>query len=173
MRSTIGFGIRITPPNSRIHEQLEQIADKYEYKLLSGIDKAEADVREGVRNLIESYDLEDVYVIKAPRSAPYNFSEEIQEELNDQYFHGKEINFFKFIQEITALLQENHNANLIFFFAYDWGLSTRVRILEGTIDDLIMTLDNPVDWQLPLYDLKTKVTYAESTFPLIYVLKKH
>ncbi len=169
MSTTIGLGYAARC-NVEFFSAVQNLAEKFEYGLLKGIDCAEQDVKEGIAVAQKNQNWENVLFLQSPRNYDVALAFEIHEELVAFETKGRRPRFYDFLIELAALCF-GQCEKLNIFFAAEWYENDRVRFSYGSVDDLISLLSMPGNWGIRYMIPPTGELQDSDEIPLLFDLK--
>jgi|SRR5690554_2467382 len=169
MSTTIGLGYSSSCNADLVHD-VQVLADKFGYGLLSGIGYAESDVRDGLEAAKENEGWEHLLFLQSPRNDEVGLAFGIHEELTAFETKGQRPKFFDFLVELSELCS-GRCKKLGIFFAGEWYKKDRVRFSCGTVDDLISLLSMPGHWGIRYLIPETGNLQDSDETPLLFDLK--
>ena len=144
MSTTIGFGVTAAE-DRRVFDDLKILAKRFGYGLLSGIEFAESDVREGLQVMKKNEHWSDLFFLQSPIDSDIALAFGIHEELIALETNRTEPSFFEFLTE-SAVLLSSRCSKVGVFFAGEWYENDKVKYSYGTIAQLIVILSLPGSW---------------------------
>ncbi len=147
--------------------KLREIAHRYGYSLIYGLNSAETDVLKGIQQATETLNWKTHLFIKAPMQCKGTLAFGIQEELCCLETEGKVPSFFGFLGQLNCELKPL-NVACWFIFAGEWYEDESVQFLEGTFDELVNYLKRPGNWYQRLFVVSTGHFQDSDELPLIF-----
>lgn len=169
MSTTIGVGY-CCKPGEEISLDLAQLAERFGYGALLGIQHAEDEVKEGLSAAKKCEKWRDVVLFRAPRASKGALASGIQDEFLSLEVNGRRPVFFDFLNEISTSCAGRCDKFGI-FFAGEWGGNDRIRYSYGSPVDLIALLSMPGNWGGRYLIPKTGRLQDFDDVPLIFDLK--
>ena len=166
MSTTVCLAFSTSLPQA-IVDNLNAIAGRYRYELVVGIDAAEKDVQEGLRQISDRLGWNCHVFLRAPVGSLGVLAFGIQEELYAYETTGTPPPFFGFLKDVDECLMGMNNAYWI-VFAGEWGLNERIRLEEGSAAKLIERLSGPANWGERLYVVRAGCFQDSDEVPLVF-----
>lgn len=166
MSTAVGIGLQKTGEGEFLKE-LEIIADQFGYGVETDIDNAENDMRSGLSEIFAALSWNSLVLLKTPKSNSAALAFEIQEDLRAWECGSSRPKFYDFLLSVSLLLK-NHCNEFCVFFSGEWYEGDRVRMEQGYIEDLLVFLKRPANWNEKLYVPKSKRYQYSDEVPLIF-----
>jgi len=167
MSTSIAIGIASKDPEAA-YQRIESAAAEHGYAIERGVESAEADCRMGLNDIVSGFDLTAIAILKAPSTHAAPLAPGIQEELLKWELEGRHVGFFEFLRAVGRSLRGLGSA-LVVSFAAEWGAGDRVRLSEGSIEELVEKLKRPGNWYMRLYLPQSGRWQDSDEVPLVYV----
>ena len=166
MSVTVGIGFQKIGEDEFLKE-LRIIADQFGYGVELDINKAENDMRSGLSEVFTALNWNSLILLKTPKSNPAALAFDIQEDLRAWECESSRPKFYDFLLSVYLLLK-NHCKEFYVFFSGEWHKGDRVRMEQGYIEDLLVFLKRPANWNEKLYVPQAKHYQYSDEIPLIY-----
>lgn len=128
------------------HEVME-LAKSFGYGVVVGLERAEGDAQEGLRELMECFQLTKCLLLRVPPDAPAPLARGIEDELVAWAVHDREPDFARFLERVQASGRSLvPHPQVAICFAAEWYAGDRVRLQEGTVEMLLALLRPHGTW---------------------------
>jgi len=149
---------------------MDELARKYEYGLLDGIEYCELDTKTGLEVAKKNEGWDHLHLLQSPVDRDVALAFNIHQELTDFEVKGEYPRFFDFLKELANIRTEKCE-KLGVFFSGEWFKNDRVRYSYGTVDDLITLLSMPGYWGIRYLIPETGRLQDCDEIPLIFDLQ--
>jgi hypothetical protein len=151
----------------KLQTDLKSITGAYGYGISFGIESSVPDVREGITALAHSWNTSFFAFLHAPKDSKDAEAGQIGTALEPG---GNRENFFKFLQALQELLK-HFTKEFSILFAVEWKANDKVRLREGTLNDLLRYLSHPCGWAQELYIPIRDSFWCDDGSPLIFIIR--
>jgi phage tail protein X len=135
MGATIAIGVRTR--DGRLVDLIARLAKTSEYGVVVGMGNAEKDAAQGLAEVFECFGLTHFILLQVPKDAPAPLARGIEDELSDWVVNDQYPEFARFVKSLEKLASEDE---LLICFAAEWYARDRVRLHEGSAEDLLAIL---------------------------------
>lgn len=171
MGSILGLGVRIknTEDNKNIIYKIKMNIKNYNYLVIDNINKIPNNVQEGLIQVKKNFNLDILILLTTKDSNPYSF--EIEEEIVNYFYKGKETSIFDVFEIICKIIFMYSNT-IYFYFATEWYKDNVTRYLVDNQNGFIKHMKTPCNWTLTLYSPENHTWICDDEYPLIYEVNR-
>ncbi|NKC14522.1 MAG: hypothetical protein GKR94_20770 [Gammaproteobacteria bacterium] len=166
MSTAIGIGFQSLGEEA-LSKELEAIANEYDYGVENNLDNAEGDMKSGLSELSAALDWNSIMLLKTPKDNPAALAFDIEQDLGLWECENRRPKFYDFLLSVSLLLR-NHCKEFYVFFSGEWYEGDRIRMEQGYIEDLLIFLRRPANWNEKLYVAKANIHQYSDEVPLLY-----